>query len=134
MIEIPWKTVCCPVDLSDASRAALRVASDVCRRLDASLTLLHVQEGAPAAERLAEWRAAAEAAGVKHVSAEETGGDPETAIAEWVDAHGVDLVVMGTHGRTGRTHALVGSVAESTVRRARCPVMVVHDEWTGTLH
>lgn len=134
MTEIPWKTVCCPVDLSEASRAALRVASDVCRRLGASLTLLHVHDGQPAGEQLTRWRADAQAAGVQQVSAEETTGDPQTAIAAWADAHGVDLVVMGTHGRTGRAHALVGSVAESTVRQAHCPVMVVHDEWMGTVH
>lgn len=133
MIEIGWKKICCPVDLSDESRAALRVATDLCRRFGADLTLLHVEEGgAPGVDgSLARWKQEAAAAGVTRVATEETRGDPKTAIAEYANAGGFDLVVMGTHGRTGRTHALVGSVAENTVRQARCPVLVVHAEWPG---
>jgi universal stress protein A len=131
MHEIAWKKVCCPVDYSDESRAALRVAVDLCRKLGAELTLLHVDGGGdgsvPAADA---WRQSALEAGVATRS-EETRGDPKTAIAEWTNEHDVDAIVMGTHGRTGRTHALVGSVAESTVRRARCPVMVVHADWAS---
>jgi nucleotide-binding universal stress UspA family protein len=129
MPEIAWKKVCCPVDYSEASQAALRVAVDLCRRLGAELTLLHVDDPAAAGEGDAEtWSAEAAAAGVPARTAE-TRGDPKTAIAEWTDRNGMDAIVMGTHGRTGREHALVGSVAESTLRRARCPVMVVHAEW-----
>jgi universal stress protein A len=134
MIDIGWKKLCCPVDLSDESRAALAVAADLSRRFGAELTLLHVDEGAPPPGEdggLAAWQRQAEAAGAPRVATEETRGDPKTAIAEWANAHGADLVVMGTHGRTGRTRSLVGSVAESTVRQARCPVMVVHGEWSG---
>ena len=38
---------------------------------------------------------------------------------------GADLIVMGTHGRTGLAHLLLGSVAEATLRRAPCPVLTV---------
>jgi universal stress protein A len=131
MNEIPWKKICCPVDLSEESRAALRVAADLCRRFGAELTLLHVDEGAGVDGQLATWRREAEAAGAPRVATEETRGDPKTAIGEYANTGAFDLVVMGTHGRTGRTHALVGSVAENTVRQARCPVMVVHAEWRG---
>jgi nucleotide-binding universal stress UspA family protein len=130
MHEIAWKKVCCAVDASEESRAALRVAADLCRRLGAELTLLHVDDPEAADEgRAAGWRdEAATAAGVPTRTVE-TRGDPKTAIAEWSNAHDVDAIVMGTHGRTGRAHALVGSVAESTMRRARCPVMIVHADW-----
>jgi nucleotide-binding universal stress UspA family protein len=130
MHEIAWKKVCCPIDYSDASRAALRVAVDLCRKLGAELTLLHVEDGAHAAggSGAGAWEETAAEAGVPARTAE-THGDPKTAIAEWTNAHEVDAIVMGTHGRTGRAHALVGSVAESTVRRAHCPVMVVHEDW-----
>jgi universal stress protein A len=130
MHEIAWKKVCCPVDASEESRAALRVAADLCRRLGAELTLLHVDDPEAVDEGHAEgWRDQATAAGGVPTRTVETRGDPKTAIAEWSNAHEVDAIVMGTHGRTGRAHALVGSVAESTMRRARCPVMIVHADW-----
>jgi nucleotide-binding universal stress UspA family protein len=129
MKTISWNHVCCPVDFSPESRAALTVAVDLCRRLGARLTILHVEDpAAPAADESAAWSQDALTVGVK-VETAATRGDPETAIAIWADHAGVDAIVMGTHGRTGRAHALVGSVAESTVRNARCPVMVVHAEW-----
>src|SRR5512140_2197526 len=130
MHEIAWKKVCCPVDFSRESRAALEVAVDLCRRLGAELTILHVEEP-DRADRAAEndaWLEDAARAGVT-VRAAATPGDPKVAIAEWTDRNGFDAIVMGTHGWTGRAHALVGSVAESTLRRASCPVMVIHEEW-----
>jgi universal stress protein A len=132
MHEIAWRKVCCPVDLSRESRAALDVAVDLCRRLGAELTLLHVEEPdrADRAAELDAWMEEVAHAGVPVRSAS-TPGDPKTAIAEWTDQNGFDAIVMGTHGWTGRARALVGSVAENTFRRARCPVMVVHAEWAA---
>lgn len=52
-------------------------------------------------------------------------GDPATAIVEEADNENADLIVIGTHGRTGLTRLLMGSVAEAIVRRAKCPVLVV---------
>jgi nucleotide-binding universal stress UspA family protein len=130
MHEIAWRKVCCPVDFSRESRAALEIAVDLCRRLGAELTILHVEEP-DRADRSAEgdaWLEEAAHAGVTVRSAVAR-GDPKQVIAEWTDRNGFDAVVMGTHGWTGRAHALVGSVAESTLRRARCPVMVIHEEW-----
>ncbi len=130
MHEIAWRKVCCPVDFSRESRAALEVAVDLCRRLGAELTILHVEEP-DRADRAAEsdaWLEDAAHAGVTVRSAV-TRGDPKVAIAEWTEASGFDAIVMGTHGWTGRAHSLVGSVAESTLRQARCPVMVIHEEW-----
>lgn len=130
MTEISWQRICCPVDYSERSRAALRVAVDLARRFGAELTLLHVEEAAHAddAAKLEEWKGEALRAGARAVTVV-VGGDPQTVIAQYANDHGVDALVMGTHGRTGRAHALVGSVAETTVRRARCPVMVVHHDW-----
>jgi nucleotide-binding universal stress UspA family protein len=134
MAEIAWRRILCPVDYSEESRAALRVALDLCRRLGAQVTLLHVRDRAAPrigpqggeAGSLAAFRREAEEAGVGPVGAEEVDGDPRQDIAALAVARGFDLVVMGTHGRTGRDRTLAGSVAESTVRRARCPVLVVH--------
>jgi universal stress protein A len=131
MKRIAWKRICCPVDFSPESRAALTVAVDLCQRLGAELVILHVEDpAAPSGNEAEAWRTEAEAAGVRVTSAGTT-GDPKTAITAWADREAVDAVVMGTHGRTGRARALVGSVAESTVRAARCPVMVVHADWAG---
>jgi universal stress protein A len=131
MNSIAWKKICCPVDFSPESRAALRVAVDLCRRFGAELTLLHVEDPAhPAGNQPAAWRSEVEAAGLR-VTTATTRGDPKAAIAAFADDSAFDAIVMGTHGRTGRAHSLVGSVAESTVRAARCPVMIVHADWAG---
>jgi universal stress protein A len=52
-------------------------------------------------------------------------GDPATTIMERAASGAYDLLVLGTHGRTGFSHALLGSVAEKVVRRASCPVLTV---------
>ena len=54
-----------------------------------------------------------------------TSGSPADAIVEYAKAAGIDLVVMGTHGRGALTHLLMGSVAERVVRLAPCPVLTV---------
>jgi nucleotide-binding universal stress UspA family protein len=54
-------------------------------------------------------------------------GDPATVIAETAAETGADLVVMGTHGRTGLTRFVMGSVAEDVLRKAPCPVLTVRD-------
>lgn len=53
-------------------------------------------------------------------------GDPTQVIVELAKQGRYDLIVMGTHGRTGLNHFLVGSVAERVIRLAPCPVLTVH--------
>jgi hypothetical protein len=48
-------------------------------------------------------------------------------IVDYASAHAIDLIVMGTHGRKGLAHMLMGSVASAVVRTAPCPVLTVHD-------
>lgn len=57
-------------------------------------------------------------------------GDPLSKIVETA-SEGFDLIVMGTHGRVGRLHAMLGSVAEGVVRNAPCPVLTVRDPREG---
>ncbi len=52
-------------------------------------------------------------------------GDPADAIVRLAQERGVDLIVMGTHGRTGLSHVILGSVAEKVMRLAPCPVLTV---------
>jgi nucleotide-binding universal stress UspA family protein len=58
-------------------------------------------------------------------------GSPWDQIVEFARDKQVDLIVMGTHGRTGIGHALIGSVAERVLRRAPCPVMVIREGGAG---
>ncbi len=145
-----WKRVCCPIDFSDASRAAMEVAADLARRTGAELVLLHaypipgytfpdgsvvasprmMQELADQAQRhLQEWRVDAERiVGAARVTAEKAIGEPAAEILSFARARGADLIVVGTHGRTGIEHALMGSIAERVVRRAHCPVLTVRPQ------
>jgi nucleotide-binding universal stress UspA family protein len=147
MPNADWKRICCPIDFSDASRAAMEVAADLARRTGAELVLLHaypipgytfpdgsvvaspkmMQDLADQAERhLEEWRGeAVRLVGAPRVSAEKAVGEPAAEIVSYARSAGMDLVVVGTHGRTGLEHALMGSVAERVVRRAHCPVLTV---------
>jgi nucleotide-binding universal stress UspA family protein len=52
-------------------------------------------------------------------------GDPAAEIVRLAETEGADMIVMGTHGRTGLRRLLMGSVAEAVVRRAACPVLTV---------
>jgi nucleotide-binding universal stress UspA family protein len=146
MLTAEWKRICCPIDFSDASRAAMEVAADLARRFGAELVLFHaypvpgytfpdgsvvaspkmLQDLADGAERhLEAWRRDAEAAGAARVEAAKVAGEPAAEIVSFAREQGVDLLVLGTHGRTGLEHALMGSIAERVVRRARCPVLTV---------
>jgi nucleotide-binding universal stress UspA family protein len=53
-------------------------------------------------------------------------GDPATEILKMIDSEGIDLVIMGTHGRKGLQHVIFGSVAENVVKKSPVPVMVVN--------
>ena len=58
-------------------------------------------------------------------------GDPVAEILRASRETKCDLIVMGTHGRTGLAHLLMGSVAEQVVRKAACPVLVVKTPFPG---
>ena len=137
--------ILCPVDFSSGSREALRLAAELTRDSAAQLVLAHVWEptrwstgevqiapgviqdmvDAEEAE-LARWKAEAQKLGAKEVAVQFLTGvawDEIVALAK--NDPRIDLVVMGTHGRTGLKHVLLGSVAEKVVRYAPCPVLVV---------
>ena len=78
-------------------------------------------------EALEAWRAVAEARAGRAVRGRLLIGDPARELVRLVREEGCDLIVMGTHGRTGLRRALMGSVAAAVVRGAPCAVLVVHD-------
>lgn len=85
-----------------------------------------LQDLADGAQRhLDEWRAAAEGLGAPRVETAKEAGEPAAEIVAFARERGVDLLVLGTHGRTGLEHALMGSIAERVVRKAHCPVLTV---------
>jgi glycine betaine transporter len=140
-----FKNILCPVDFSTTSRDALTTAVELARTSKAALTIVHVWQpplyGAPEAtisgdviqtmvddaERmLAECVATAKSSGVPTVHSQLLTGVPWAEIVKPPgDGPAYDLIVIGTHGRTGLKHVLIGSVAERVVRHASCAVLVV---------
>ena len=142
---ITMRTVLVPYDGSEFSRKALHHAVSLARWYKAAITLLHVDPretyvaetggdawGSPvdAGERkrmiawLAEIGAAARNADVA-VEARVTEGRPTSEIVRVAKEIGADLVVMGTHGRSGFDRLVLGSVTEKVLRHAPCPVLTV---------
>lgn len=124
-----------PTDFSPSSLHALPYAEEMARRFDAELLVLFVdfapsiydpsQEDVPSSKRALERAAGAlRARGVRARGVYRRGAAGDE-IVRGAAAEEADVIVMGTHGRTGLTHALMGSVAESVVRRAACPVLTV---------
>jgi nucleotide-binding universal stress UspA family protein len=68
-----------------------------------------------------------EAEAAQRVTSQVYVGTPAATIVKFAEDHPIDLIVMGTHGRTGLEHLMLGSVAEKVVRRAPCPVLVVRE-------
>jgi len=137
--------ILCAVDFSEPSKRALEAAADLAKRYDATLTLLHVFQvpgyvlpdgmllsAAMAADHfqainklLADDQRAAEKAGAPRVETLSLEGVAWREIVLRALEHHYGLIVVGTHGRTGIRHVLLGSVAERVVRHAPCPVLVV---------
>ncbi len=139
-----WRHIGCPVDFSETSRAALEAAAELAARFDAELVLIHVSEEPaaigpasifappPAPRRVETHRADLEAwvneagrGGRARVRSALVRGRPAEEIIRFAHEEHLDLVVMGTHGRRGFRHLLLGSVAEEVVRGAPCPVLVI---------
>lgn len=140
--------ILCAVDFSEPSARALTYAAALARQLGASLHLLHVHSTVDYAlaagsytvrpellrelkqgvdQRIEELRASVATDGL-NVSASTVTGVPYKAIREAAHAHHADLIVMGTHGRTGFERMLLGSVAERVVRTSTVPVLTVHPD------
>lgn len=116
-----------PMDGSPASIAALAQAVRLAESLDAAVEVLHVKadDGLENDDELEHAILAAKSKLGARLSWRTERGDPIGKILEAADEESAGLIVMGTHGRVGRLHALMGSVAESIVRNAPCPVLTV---------
>jgi nucleotide-binding universal stress UspA family protein len=112
-------------DFSDSGEAAVAVAAQYARALHAALHLFHVFWAAEVEVTRLLANAAAAIGPDVPVTVSGAGGDPADEILRYAARHAIDLIVVGTHGHTGVSRILLGSVAERVVRGARCPVLVV---------
>ena len=121
-------------DFSEASAAAARTAQVFARLFSAELHVLHAVCVSDVDEPLEQLdRLAAELGEGRPVIAACVRGQPADAIVTYAIRHAIDLCVVGTHGRTGPTRALLGSVAERVARLCPAPVVVVPSGASGAL-
>lgn len=152
-----FKKILIPTDNSENSADALRLALDLGEKYGASVHVLHVVHTSYLTEAhkheshrflnvesphtyekdLIEERTKETNDFVRATTGGTSGvtvdvkvreGDPPVEILKAAEEKGVDLIVIGTHGRTGLLHVLMGSVAEKIVRKASCPVLTVKHE------
>ena len=134
------RTILHATDFSERSEFAFRLACSLARDYGARLIVMHVAEPAmaiagegvlmfplavdvqPLRERLQQLRPPDPKVQVEHRLVE---GDAATEILRVAEETKCDMIVLGTHGRTGLGRLLMGSVAEQVVRKALCPVLTV---------
>ncbi|WP_121744953.1 universal stress protein [Natronorubrum halophilum] len=129
-------------DGSDSARQATEHAIALAGQLDATVHIVSVSEDGPhSSEKRDEMRADPEDEAVQTVEEAERAaakeglevtttvrhGVAQEEIVDMAETNGMDLIVMGTHGRTGLDHLIVGSVAEEVVRNASIPVVTVRE-------
>jgi universal stress protein A len=138
-----------PTDFSTYSATATQYACELTTKFDAELHLLHTLEihlastpnftmGLDLPKYVSESRTAAEKALTQVLDPQWSAGrtvvqavvegSPKVEIIRYARTKDVDLIVLATHGRTGLAHVIMGSVAESVVRTAPCPVLTVRPE------
>jgi len=148
-MAIRLQKILLPTDFSNYSAAATKYACELATKFDAELHLLHTLElhlastpgfgmGLALPKYIHESKTAAEKslAGVldpkwsagRTVIQAVVEGLPKVEIIQYARKHEIDLIVLSTHGRTGLSHVLMGSVAETVVRTAPCPVLTVRPE------
>lgn len=132
-----------PIDFSKCSRKALHYATALAKQCQSEIHLLHVlevppvpvqafetafMEGTPeesAAKALSEWRA--QTGAPASVKTSVCCGLAASEIVRTAGEGNTDLIVIGSHGRTGLARLILGSTAERVVRHAPCPVLVVRE-------
>lgn len=146
-MESSIRSILVPTDFSAASQRAVDYACVIAAGLGASVHLVHVLDrllsphvawAAPGAEAAAfrdrlygEARSKLAAISTPFekirvpATTEVRGGAPASEIIKAAVDYGANLIVMATHGRTGLSHLVVGSVAEDVIRHASCPVLAV---------
>ncbi|MGE3959955.1 MAG: universal stress protein [Vicinamibacterales bacterium] len=136
---IVLKNVLVAVDFDEASNVAMRYARSLSRQFGARLHVLHVMENlflrpmandpraieAGMTRRLLDTISEEDRTELHAVPVIRKSDAPAEEIVKYAQAEQIDLIVMGTHGRPGMAHLLMGSVAEKVVRSAPCPVLTL---------
>jgi len=141
-----FKKILCPVDFSDTSMNAANNAINFSMEIKAEITFIHVidiqalqnigdlsgggindmnlliEEEKPVLKKLKD---ECDKKGVK-VKTILTHGEPVSVILETIKEDGHDLIIMGTHGKTGLTRLVMGSIAENVLRKSDIPVLLYH--------
>ena len=141
-----FQKILAPFDFSPQSKHALQFAADLARRYEAPITVVHVVDphyfSVPESyllytptqlpqlmvgleKQLEPIKHELLASNVMTVKTQVVQGRPFAEIVRLAHEDKYDLIVMGTHGRAGIAHALLGSVAERVVRKAHCPVLTI---------
>lgn len=138
-----YDAILVPTDGSEGTRGAVEHAIDHAQRYDADLHVLYVVDTRVSAEAgmespdvlgalenagqqaIDDVIAQAEAADIGTIEAAVANGIPHQAIEDYAAENDIDLIVMGTHGRTGLDRYLLGSVTEKVVRTSPIPVLTV---------
>ena len=149
------KKILIPIDGSDSSMEALRYASSFASEFNITIYLMTVIEPnygmydayaeqiifaqreteimTVVNERLEETEKKAAKMGIKNIITATRVGSPYEKIIEFAEEEEIDLIVMGTHGRSGIAHFLIGSVTEKVIRTSPCPVLVIRPDLHGLL-
>lgn len=137
-VRMNTKKILVPTDFSHTGDTALEYAASLAKEQGARLLIVHVQElpkvyagdmyygiAEPSSEEVMSMlRDVKPTDGQVPVEYRLLSGEPAEAVVRLSDEEDVDMIVVGSHGRTGFSRALLGSVAEAIVRKAHCPVVV----------
>jgi nucleotide-binding universal stress UspA family protein len=125
--ELPFRRILAPISTEELSLEVLPPLTDLAKLFGSSVTLLNVCEGAECAVPLHEMRTAFERLRKEGIAAEPMlkQGDPAVQILETSREEGADLIAMTTHGRSGVSRWIMGSVAEKVLWSANVPMLVV---------
>jgi nucleotide-binding universal stress UspA family protein len=124
-----FKTLLHPTDFTDASRHAFDLACQIARDRGARVVALHVVP--PPNRHSSEVVIGDPLAGFRKIAPDVPidtrveKGDPAGVILKTAEELKCDLIVMGTHGRTGLRHRLTGHVADEVAQKAACPVLTM---------
>jgi nucleotide-binding universal stress UspA family protein len=142
MVHANWQRILTATDFSPLGNQAVEYAHSLAEQLRAELHVLHIARDVsevalkhgptgvldPAAEEEGQdWlnQVLGESKTIRRIDTIQVGHNVAEKISHYAQAHGIELIVMATHGRTGLAHFWTGSITEDVLRSAPCPVLVI---------